>query len=189
MAAGIVMIVAALGLAGYNFHQEKLAEQTSEEILEKFRFEEVEDLAENELPDYERHPEKEMPAIQIDGNSYIGILEIPAYNLELPVMADWSYPKLRVAPCRYAGSVYTNDLIVAAHNYSRHFGQIKNLLSGDEIRFWDVNGNCFIYEVAEIEELGSTAVEEMEAGEWDITLFTCTYGGRARVTVRCIMKK
>ena len=34
--------------------------------------------------------------------------------------------------------------------------------------------------------LPETAVEEMRAGEWDLTLFTCTYDGRARVTVRCI---
>ena len=36
------------------------------------------------------------------------------------------------------------------------------------------------------ETLPETAVEEMRAGEWDLTLFTCTYDGRARVTVRCI---
>ena len=30
-----------------------------------------------------------------------------------------------------------------------------------------------------------TAVEEMTAGEYDLTLFTCTYGGQSRVTVRC----
>ena len=37
-----------------------------------------------------------------------------------------------------------------------------------------------------VETLPETAVEEMRAGEWDLTLFTCTYDGRARVTVRCI---
>lgn len=37
-----------------------------------------------------------------------------------------------------------------------------------------------------METLPETAVEEMRAGEWDLTLFTCTYDGRARVTVRCI---
>ena len=31
-----------------------------------------------------------------------------------------------------------------------------------------------------------TAVEEMEAGEWDLTLFTCTPDSRSRVTVRCV---
>ncbi len=29
-------------------------------------------------------------------------------------------------------------------------------------------------------------VEEMENGDWDLTLFTCAWGGRSRVAVRCI---
>ena len=49
----------------------------------------------------------------------------------------------------------------------------------------DVQGNQFFYEVADMEELPGTAVEDMEAGEWDMTLFTCTLGGRSRVTLRC----
>lgn len=187
MAAGLLMILAALGLFGYNVWQEKEAEKSSVEIIEEFEFEKNEETEEAVVPEYIRHPEMEMPSVEIDGNNYIGILQIPAYGLELPVMSDWSYPKLRVAPCRYLGSVYTKDLIVAAHNYSRHFGQIKNLIAGDQVNFWDAKGNCFTYEVDAIEELGSTAGEEMEAGEWDLTLFTCTYGGRTRVTVRCVL--
>lgn len=186
MAAGLLMIMAAFGLMVHNQMQEKKAEQSSQEIVEQLAIEEKEDVSGTELPEYKRHPGMEMPSIEIDGNGYIGILKIPAYNLELPVMSELSYPKLRIAPCRYKGSVYEGDLIIAAHNYSRHFGQIKNLIPGDEVIFWDTKGNCFTYEVADIEELAGTAVEEMEAGEWDLTLFTCTYGGRTRVTVRCV---
>lgn len=53
---------------------------------------------------------------------------------------------------------------------------------------WDADGICYQYEVAGLEELGGTAVEEMQAGDWELTLFTCTYGGRTRVTVRCVEK-
>ena len=45
-------------------------------------------------------------------------------------MESWSYPKLKVAPCRYRGSAYLDDLIIAAHNYDRHFGRINTLLPG-----------------------------------------------------------
>ena len=37
----------------------------------------------------------------------------------------------------------------------------------------------------EIETLKPRAIEEMDSGEWDLTLFTCTIGGSYRVTVRC----
>lgn len=36
-----------------------------------------------------------------------------------------------------------------------------------------------------MEQLERTAIEEMESGDWDLTLFTCTVDGAARVTVRC----
>ena len=31
--------------------------------------------------------------------------------------------------------------------------------------------------------LEATAIEEMTSGAYDLTLFTCTYGGTSRVTV------
>ena len=39
--------------------------------------------------------------------------------------------------------------------------------------------------VSNLERLGAYDTEEMEAGEWDFTMFTCTIGGSNRVTVRC----
>ena len=127
----------------------------------------------------------EMPAAKIDSDLYIGILEIPALDLELPIMSSWSYPKLKVAPCRYTGSAYTKDLVIAAHNYKSHFGRLGNLVLGDRITFTDVDGNVFTYEVAAQETLMPTAIREMTSGEWALTLFTCTVGGSYRVAIRC----
>lgn len=103
-------------------------------------------------------------------------------------MSQWSYPKLKKSPCRYRGSVYKDDLVIAAHNYRTHFGRIKDLSEGDEVIFTDIDGNIFYYEVALLEILAPNAVVEMESSEWDLTLFTCTLGGASRVTVRCKRK-
>lgn len=51
--------------------------------------------------------------------------------------------------------------------------------------FLDMNGALSGYEVVEVDTLESSAVEAMTSGEYDLTLFTCTYDGRSRVTVRC----
>ena len=126
-----------------------------------------------------------MTEVVIDGYAYIGYLSIPSLGLELPVMSEWDYTRLKIAPCRYAGSVKTDNLVIAAHNYRRHFGPIKKLAIGDEVYFTDVDGIVFCYEVVEMVTLSPTAVEEMSAGDYDLTLFTCTYGGQSRVTVRC----
>lgn len=143
------------------------------------------ELALPETPLYERYPELEMPTAQIDSDRYIGLLSIPSLGLELPIMTDWSEQKLKLTPCRYAGSVYTDDLVIAGHNYRSHFGKLVNLTTGDEITFTDVDGHVFSYAVSARETLTPTAVEEMTSGDWDLTLFTCTFGGSYRTTIRC----
>jgi sortase A len=137
------------------------------------------------VPLYVSHPEIEMPTIDIDGNAYIGWLDIPALSLSLPVMSQWSYENLNIAPCRYSGSAYLDNLVIAAHNYKSHFRTIKNLTAGDQVTFTDADGNVFLYEVAEVEQLFPTDVEAMEESGYPLTLFTCTVGGSYRVAVRC----
>lgn len=128
----------------------------------------------------------EMAQSLIDGYYYIGYLSVPKLGLELPVMASWSYPQLRISPCRYGGSVNSNDLVIMAHNYASHFGGLSGLSLGDVVAFTDMNGIRTAYEVVALDVLVPAAVEEMIAGEYDMTLFTCTYGGKSRVTVRCM---
>ena len=140
-------------------------------------------------PAFVRYPDMEMPTKEIDGETYIGVVEIPSLELSLPVMSDWSYPQLKKAPCRYVGSVYSHDVVICGHNYDRHFGRLKELVPGDEVRFTDMDGNVFRYSVCAVEQLAKTAVEEMQTGDWDLTLFTCTKGGVMRVTVRCALEE
>lgn len=187
MRGGLLLIAAALLLTAFNLWDEWRADQAAEQVLDQMPVQ-PEDPAGSDgqgIPDYLLNPDMEMPVVEIDGNSYIGVLEIPVLDLTLPVMSEWSYPNLRTAPCRYAGSAYKDNLVIAAHNYSTHFGQIKNLTAGDQVSFTDVDGNVFFYTVAEVQTLEPTAVEEMTDGGWALTLFTCTIGGQSRVTVRC----
>lgn len=93
---------------------------------------------------------------------------------------------LRKGPCRYAGSAYTNNLVIAGHNYRQHFGSVLDLRYGDVIRLTDLDGNVFRYEVVDMETIPTEGVEAMITGDWDLTLFTCTTGGSARVAVRCV---
>ncbi len=123
---------------------------------------------------------RDMPTLEIDGQAYIGYLEL----LTLPVMSDWSYEKLRIAPCRYWGSVYDDSLVILAHNYARHFGGIKDLEIGDSVQFIAADGVIYRYAVAAQETLERGDVAAMTGSDYDLTLFTCTYGGRRRVTVR-----
>lgn len=129
-------------------------------------------------------PIPEMPTMMIDGQEYIGYLEMPTIGITLPVMSDWSYKKLRIAPCRYWGSAYDDSMVILAHNYDRHFGRISSLNIGDPVQFVDADGNIFKYVVAAHETLERLQMRKMVDNDYDLTLFTCTYGGGKRVTVR-----
>lgn len=186
---GLLLIAAALFLTGFNLFDEYRAERSVDSVLQQMMLQDTSVLREGEIPDYILNPDMEMPVETIDGLDYIGTLEIPSLDLVLPVLSEWNYPNLRVAPCRYVGSAYQGNLIIAAHNYPSHFGNLKHLQEGEIVRFTDVDGNRFTYKVVVRETLEPAAIEEMqseEEGAWDLTLFTCTIGGQSRVTVRCV---
>jgi len=194
---GILLLTAAAGLGGYNLWDTQRAEKASQSVIEAMQsaavLEKENDTGTekstgrepDEVPLYLLNPQIAMPTVEIDGNAYIGVLEIPVLSLTLPVMNEWSYPNLKIAPCLYSGSAYLNNMVIAAHNYRGHFATLKNLQYGDEVRFTDTDGNEFLYTVEEIEVLQPTDVEQMTESDWDLTLFTCTVGAQSRVTVRC----
>lgn len=187
--SGLLLIAAAFFLTGYNIYDEYRAKCSARQALDEIRIEEQDEEEqedEPEIPDYILNPDMEMPVQRIDGVEYIGVLQIPSLNLELPVVSSLSPPSLKIAPCRYEGSAYKDDLIIAAHNYVSSFGNLSKLQVGDPVIFKDVDGNEFVYEVAELEVLQAAAVEEMRSGDWDLTLFTCTLSGQSRTTIRCL---
>lgn len=191
MVLGAALVAAALLLVFWNYREAETAALSSEAALPQVKeaiLKETGEIREDGAADPAALPDPydpEMTVVEIDGYGYVGYLTIPSLGLELPVMAEWDYVRLRLAPCRYSGSTKTGDLVIAAHNYARHFGALQTLQAGDEVRFTDMDGVVTAYEVAAVEILQPTAVEEMTCGEFDLTLFTCTYGGQSRVTVRC----
>ena len=126
-----------------------------------------------------------MLTTQVDGYDCIGVLSIPVLELELPVLTNWSYAKLKIAPCHYFGSYYEKDFVIAAHNYQSHFGRLSELQQKDLILFTDISGTVHCYEVVLLETLPANATEEMITSGFDLSLYTCTPGGASRVTVRC----
>ena len=198
MLLGALLIIGAIVLTYWNQSEDNAALESAVQIVPQL-VEQIQDNtdAENVDPDIEVIPElykpvellteedKEMTEVEIDGNLYIGYISIPALNMELPIMSNWSYAQLRIAPCRYNGSIRCEDLVLMAHNYKSHFGPISRLELGDEVFFTDMDGKTASYAVVGKDILDPSAVEVMTAGEYDLTLFTCTYGGASRVTVYC----
>ena len=180
---GLLLITAALCLGAYNIYDSVRAASEANKAAA-----ELESLLGSGSADYMADRNLDMPVQMLDGVEYSGIIEIPDLGLVLPVINNWSYNNLKSAPCRYTGSVYLNNMVIAAHNYRSHFGKIKNLKQDSVIYIVDMDGNVFEYAVRSMEVLESTAVEEMMFSDWDLTLFTCTVGGQARIAIRCVRK-
>ena len=179
MIVGILLILGALALLGYNQWDANRADKASQDALGKLEetlTETIEDKTKDEEPvvQPELDPEQEMTVTDIDGWGYIGYLSIPSIGLALPVMSEWSYPGLKIAPGRYAGSLFTDDLVICGHNYARHFSPVKRLAVGTTVQFVDMDGREWDYTVSKVETLQPTQIEEMvgkaDGDDWDLTL-------------------
>lgn len=191
LALGAVLIISALLLLRSNTLQDRQAGEYSVDALAGIQaaIEENSSVASpqaQESPDPTEDPEDEsdeMKTVTIDGNDYIGYLTIPELELVLPVISDWGwdYNRLQVAPCRQQGSVKTDDIVIAAHNYDSHFGKLKDLSLGDSLSFTDVMGKCVRYELKKLETVDPHKVDYVLDSGYDLVLYTCTYGGEFRV--------
>ena len=184
---GVVLLLAALGLYGYNRWEDAQAgaeAQTVVQDLQEKVVEQTQSAASAPAIDYSSL-DPELPVVELDGYEYVGTVSIPAIGIDLPVMSEWSYPKLKISPCRQFGSSRTDDLVIAAHNYESHFGKLTSLTAGDSVTFTDMDGIVNEYVVNKVEVLDPHSVEEVEHSGYALVLYTCTYGGKTRIVVFC----
>ena len=184
MTVGVMCIGFAMGLLLYNNYENKKAMNSANDLVESIRFG-IEQSVEEELDPFD----EEMVVKEINGYGYIGYLSIPALELELPVMSEWDYGRLKISPCRYYGSTKTDNLVIAAHNYRFHFGYLGHLKPGDAVIFTDMESETRYYTVTSVELLMPTDVGKVKDTGDDLILYTCTYGGAKRITVRCSLNK
>ena len=197
--AGVICLLSAAGFAVYNVLDAKRAEQSAAEglaaIMEVFGSSGAEAStgeggANTSDPSGRTYPSqtpKELKTVEKDGHVYVGIIEIPSLGLSLPVLYDWSYDNLRIAPCRYAGSCYTGDMVLCAHNSVSHFGPLLSADIGAEVDFTTVLGETFRYVIVNRETLQPGETERLVTADdnWQLTLFTCYLGGVTRCVIRC----
>ena len=180
MTFGALLIAAAGGLFVFNTLTENKAGESADEVLSEF-----EEVIGNSEKATVENDEKGEKTISLDGEKYIGIISIPSIGVELPVQSEYSLEKMKNAPCRYRGTLLDGDIIICAHNYRRHFGNLHHTSIGDKVYFTDAAGLTYTYEIVFAQRIDSYGIEEMTAdGDWDMTLFTCTYSGRQRYTLR-----
>lgn len=212
-AIGLLLMAGGLGLLIYNMWDNNRAGDASDAILKQIE-EAQADMGVSNAPAPPSRSDKDvddrvtdkdawrygqtMPVTLVDGFQYIGILEIPSLGIRLPVMDTWDYDRLRISPCLYSGSYYTDDMVICGHNYQRHFSPIKGVDIDADVYFITADKVIYHYTVSNRETVQPTSVEQMirnmnnrdpedgDMEDWDLTLFTCNTGGQTRCAVRCI---
>lgn len=188
MLAGGAAIIFSLIIIAVNIRLDSQGKKNSENVL---------NILESEISSYSEDENnitytdgnglKKSKTISVDNNYYSGIIDIPVIGIKLPVMSEWNYDNLNISPCLFYNDEKNNRKIIAGHNYSSHFGKLKQLKQGDYIIFTNAENKRVIYKVLQTEILGSTDTDKMLGGDdWNLTLFTCSLSGYERVTVRCI---
>lgn len=110
LAAGFVMLFAAVALYWAYDDRDRLAGETSAALLQELEA----DPAPPAITE-------EVTITTPEGYELLGAVHIPALDISLPVLATWDEALLDAAPCRYSGSLTTGDLVIMGHSYRTHF--------------------------------------------------------------------
>lgn len=174
MIFGLAIFACGAGLYIYNnMESNKIAEDNLETVTE------IETIMEEETD------EEEISAITVDGNRYIGIIYIPILdNLALPVLEECTDSNLKISICKYAGSPDEGNLVIGGHRYKSTFAKLADLEEGNIVYYKEASGDVYKYKLKEVEILDPSDVYELQTGDWDLTLFTCTYDNRQREAYR-----
>jgi sortase A len=196
MLLGTMLMLSAALLLMNNQHEDDIAQEHVQTVVPAIReqiwqvqaeppAEVITEISNSTPIEYLNPEDLVMTEKVVNGYAYIGYLTIPDLGLELPVMSGWDNKRLQISPCHYTGSTRGEDLVIMAHNYKSHFGRLSELSVGASVQFIDMDGQVWNYQVVALDVLAAESVEEMTAGEYDLTLFTCALNRITRVTVRC----
>jgi len=126
-----------------------------------------------------------MPVLQLEGEDFSGLIEVPAFGVALPLGSSWNSHKLNSYPCCFWGSVYDNSLIVGGSGQKDQFAFCRSLDLGDKIRITDMTGVQFSYEVTRIDRRKHADMETFLESEGHLTLFAKDEQSLDYIIVRC----
>ena len=180
--AGVGLLVAAAGVLIAWQWGIRVSEQRSESYVQTLRT--LMPEPQGAVP--EERQDSTMPALELDGTDFIGILELPRYGSALPVCAEWG--NLTRYPCCFSGSVYDGSMQIGGTTQKGQYDFYREISVGDALYFTDMTGNRYAYEVSQIryEKHADQAALEREAAE--LTLFVKNVYAFEYILIFCNVK-
>lgn len=88
----------------------------------------------------------EMPVLEIENEDIVATIEIPDYNVKLPIAND----KTKFSPYRISGSVYDGTLSVFGSEKTGQFDCLSKIENGTKIKISDMQGIEFSFSVDKV---------------------------------------
>ena len=178
--AGVLALVASV--AGFLFRTlyRSNAEETTGQVLEQLqkRIPEEADQAVR-YADLKKGPEA-LPLLQVSGVVCAGLLSIPNLRQGWPV--GGLYESLRKLPCLVRNEACPQLITIEGMDYESQFSILRQLATGDEVLFTDVNGLPYHF----IVDYTGTDPGRRES-EWDLELLSYM-GGEDPYCVGCLLQ-
>ena len=118
-----------------------------------------------------------MAALSVDGTDYVAIVEVPRFEVKLPVADGWDTRRVKHVPCRFSGSVYDGTMVIGGVDTAEQFAFVSSADVGDEVRLTAMTGEVFTYRVKSVRHAKNADAETLSSGDGDLTLFAKTRPG------------
>lgn len=127
-----------------------------------------------------------MPALEVDGTDYVGIIEVLKYDRALPIVARWNPGAVDCSPCRYTGSIYDGTLIIGGSDNEGQFDFMKLITGGDVVHITDVTGTRYAYVVTDIERSDTVSNADLSSEDADLVFYARNTYSLDYTIVRCV---
>ena len=132
--------------------------------------------------------EKDMPVLELNGEDFIALLEIPSLSLKLPVSGMWDKKNVLSYPCRFCGTSYHGNLVIGGYDQPGQFDFLDEVSDQTMVKITDMTGQEFCYTVDCVERSDSAQAEILIDDKADLTLFVRDAQLLEYIIVRCVMR-
>lgn len=176
--AGAALIVAAAGLLFFNMRGLDIDVDNAVVQIEKLMPKITECVPQEK-------GNNSMPSMEIDGESYVALLEMEMFKFKMPVRSVWDKKAVGAVPCKYSGSVYDNTLVLAATDEKGQMDFVNDVNTGDRLTVTTMRGEQFSYKVVRVENSNTATSEELNEDGYDLTIFVEYSGHTDYLFIRC----
>ena len=180
----VILIIVAVVIASIIIHkqyEDRVYDVENKEIVKLFHEQE------------ESQDDKKTKRVELKYQGYdvIGLIEIPAINLEYPILDKTTKATMRTSISRFSGGDINElgNVSLAGHNnYSgTMFGKNKNLKLKDKVLLTDLTGVTIEYEIYDIfvtDPDDTSILETKDETKREVTLITCKNGRSERLIIK-----